>query len=83
MGISDRLNDLTQKAKDAAAEHHDQILGAVQKAQVAADRQTGGKYQEQIAKAGGKAQEYVGRLKPEADQAAGPPPAEAPPRPAE
>ncbi|MGI8430153.1 MAG: alpha/beta fold hydrolase [Solirubrobacteraceae bacterium] len=73
MGISDKLDGLTQKAKDAAAEHHDQILGAVQKAEAVADQRTGGKYHEQITKAGGKAQAYVARLSSKAAEADAPP----------
>ncbi len=76
MGISDKLGGLTQKAKEAAAAHHDQILGAVQKAESVADQRTGGKYSEQIAKAGGKAKTSLARLSGEATDpgAAAPPP---------
>lgn len=79
MGISDKLNDLTQKAKDVAGEHHDQILDVVQRAETAADKQTGGRYRDQITRTGGKARSYVGRLKPEATDANTPatPPASA------
>jgi DNA-binding protein H-NS len=73
MGIADKLKSLTKKAEDAAVEHQDQLLDAVQKAEVAADKQTGGKYHDQISKAGAKAEGYVEGLKPEdASSARGP-----------
>lgn len=64
MGFGDTLKDLTKKAQDAAAEHQDQIRAAVQKAQVTVNQQTGGKYEEKIAKAGAKAEALVESLKP-------------------
>jgi hypothetical protein len=69
MGITDRLKDLRKKAEDTSAEHKDQIQAAVEKAEVAADERTGGKYHDQVAKAGAKVEEYVGNLKPEASNA--------------
>jgi DNA-binding protein H-NS len=72
VGIADRLKNLTKKAEDAAAEHKDQIHEAVQKAETAADQRTGGKYHDQIQKAGAKADALVDNLKPtdaEASQA--------------
>ncbi|HEV2924767.1 MAG TPA: antitoxin [Solirubrobacteraceae bacterium] len=63
MGIADRLKGLTSKAEDAAAEHKDQIHEAVEKAQVAADERTGGKYHDQIQKAAAKADTLVDGLK--------------------
>jgi hypothetical protein len=65
MGIADKLKSITRRAEDAAAEHQDQLLNAVEKAEVAADEQTGGKYHDQISKAGAKAEGYVKGLKPE------------------
>jgi DNA-binding protein H-NS len=59
MGLADRLKGLTKKAEDAAVEHQDEIQRAVQKAEVAADQRTGGKYHEQIQKAGVKADTFV------------------------
>jgi ElaB/YqjD/DUF883 family membrane-anchored ribosome-binding protein len=64
MDISDRLRDLGEKAKETAAEHKDQIQAAVEKAEAAANEQTGGRYHEQIAKAGEKVQAYVENLTP-------------------
>ena len=69
MGITDRLKDLRKKAEDTSAEHKDQIQAAVEKAEVATDERTGGKYHDQVAKAGAKVEEYVGNLKPEASNA--------------
>ena len=66
MGLADRLNQWTKKAKDSAAEHKDQIDQAVEKAAVAADQRTGGKYHEQIAKAQVQAKDYVDHLEPDA-----------------
>ena len=73
MGIADRLSGLRKRAEEAAVEHQEQILDAVQKAEVAADQQTGGKYHDQISKVGAKAETYVEGLKPEDAPAAGPP----------
>jgi len=69
VGITDRLKDLRKKAEDTSADHKDQIQAAVEKAEVAADERTGGKYHDQVAKAGAKVEEYVGNLKPEASNA--------------
>jgi DNA-binding protein H-NS len=63
MGIADRLKDAAKKAEDAASEHKEQIRDAVQKAETVADQRTGGKYSEQIHKAGAKAGSVVDRLK--------------------
>jgi ElaB/YqjD/DUF883 family membrane-anchored ribosome-binding protein len=63
MGIVDKLKGLTSKAEDAAAEHKDQIHDAVEKAEVAADQRTGGKYHDQIQKAAAKADTLVEGLK--------------------
>jgi DNA-binding protein H-NS len=62
MGLADRLKGLTKKAEDAAVEHKDQIHQAVEKAEAAADQRTGGKYHEQIQKAGAKAESLVDGL---------------------
>lgn len=63
MGLADKLKDLAKKAEDEAATHQDQVHKAVLKAEEAADRQTGGQYHDQIAKAGEKADAYVDGLK--------------------
>jgi ABC-type transporter Mla subunit MlaD len=62
MGIADRLKELTKRAKDATAEHKEQIQQAVEKAEVLADQRTGGKYHDQIQKAGAKVETYVENL---------------------
>jgi hypothetical protein len=67
MGLTDKLKDAAKKAEDAAAEHKDQIRDAVHKAEAAADQRTGGRYSEQIQKAGAKADEVVDRLKDPAE----------------
>jgi hypothetical protein len=77
MGISDRLKDLTKRAESTAAEHKDQIKEAVEKAEVTADRRSGGKYHDRIAGAAAKAQSYVDRLEPDATDEP-PPPAQPP-----
>jgi hypothetical protein len=66
MKLSDRLKGLSGKAKEAAAEHKDQIQDAVKKAEVAADRKTGGQYHDQIVNAGEKVESYVEGLNPSA-----------------
>ncbi len=63
MGFADKLKDLAKKAEDEAATHQDQVHKAVLKAEAAADRQTGGQYHDQIAKASQKADAYVDGLK--------------------
>jgi hypothetical protein len=62
MGLADRLKGLTKKAEDTAVEHKDQIHQAVEKAEATADQRTGGKYHEQIQKAGAKADSLVDGL---------------------
>ncbi|HTD57757.1 MAG TPA: antitoxin [Solirubrobacteraceae bacterium] len=62
MGLADRLKGLTKKAEDTAVEHKDQIHQAVEKAEATADQRTGGKYHEQIQKAGAKADNLVDGL---------------------
>ncbi|MGA2013674.1 MAG: Rv0909 family putative TA system antitoxin [Solirubrobacteraceae bacterium] len=72
MGFADRLKDLGAKAEEAAAEHKDQVHKAVLKAEELADRQTGGQYHDEIAKAGTKADAFVDTLQaPDAPAAKG------------
>ncbi len=71
MGLTDKLKDLKGKAEDAAAEHSDQIRGAIQKAATTADQKTGGRYTEKIEQAGTKADTFVGALKEPATPAEG------------
>jgi DNA-binding protein H-NS len=70
MGLADRLKDLRRKTEDTAVEHREQIHQAVQKAEAAADDRTGGKYHEQIQKAGAKAEGFVDGLKESGQQEA-------------
>ncbi|HEV7585843.1 MAG TPA: antitoxin [Solirubrobacteraceae bacterium] len=68
MGISETLRQLTKKAENTAAEHKDQIKGAVEKAETTADQRTGGRYHERIGDAAAKAKSYVDRLEPDASE---------------
>jgi hypothetical protein len=63
MGFADRLKDLRTKATDATVERSDKIHEAVEKVAATADQRTGGKYREQIQKAGAKADSLVESLK--------------------
>ncbi len=53
------------KAKTFAAEHTDQVKGAIDKAEGLADKATKGKYTDKIEKAGSKADEAVDKFKKE------------------
>jgi MT0933-like antitoxin protein len=67
MGFGDKFKDLAKQAQGAVAERKEQIAGAVDRASVVADQKTGGKYSEQIAKAGQKATGVVEKLAGETD----------------
>jgi hypothetical protein len=69
MGFGDKFKDLAKQAQEAVAERKDQITEAVDRASVAADQRTGGKYSERIAKAGQKATGVVEKIA--GDSAAG------------
>jgi hypothetical protein len=71
MGFSDKLKQLGDKAKDAAAEHKDQISQAVETTGTIADRRTRGRYSDKIAKATSKTGAYVERLAPQDGEPAG------------
>lgn len=62
MALTDKFKDLRNKAGDAVLDRKDQIEQAVQKAGDAADKRTGGRYHEQIQKAGDKAASFVDGL---------------------
>jgi hypothetical protein len=62
MGFGDKFKDLAKQAQEAVAERKDQITEAVDRASVAADQRTGGKYSERIAKAGQKATGVVEKI---------------------
>jgi ElaB/YqjD/DUF883 family membrane-anchored ribosome-binding protein len=77
VGLGDTLKGFRKKAEDAAVEHKDQIHEAVQKAEVAADQRTGGKYHDRIQQAAGKVDTFVEELdandgKAAADEPGGP-----------
>jgi hypothetical protein len=73
MGFSDRLKELGDKAKNAAADNKDRISGAVESAGAIADQRTRGKYSDKIAKATEKTGALVDRLAPSQDTQAGEP----------
>lgn len=62
MGLRDRFNDLAKQAKDAVAEHNEQIHEVVEHVSVAADEKTHSKYSAKIAKVGEKASAAVDKL---------------------
>jgi hypothetical protein len=72
MGLTDRIKDLRKKAADAAVEHDEQIHQALQRAASTADERTGGKYHEQIQKAGVKADSFLDSIKDGEQQGPGP-----------
>jgi hypothetical protein len=59
----ERAQEAASKAKDFAADHTDQVKGAIDKAEGLADKATKGKYSDKIEKAGGKAGAAVDKLK--------------------
>jgi len=63
MGLADRLKDLTTKAQDAVVERNEDIHKAVEKVAATADERTGGKYHEQIQRAGARAGGLIDGLK--------------------
>jgi hypothetical protein len=65
MGLSDKLKQFGDKAKDAAAEHRDQISNAVETAAGVADKGTKGRYTDKIHRATQKTEGYVDRLGPQ------------------
>lgn len=69
MAFRDRLKNLTKQAQKAAAEHKDGVRQTVEKAEAAADQQTGGRYHDKIEKAGGKVDAYLEDLESKHGQA--------------
>jgi hypothetical protein len=59
MGFGDKFKDLAKQAQEAVAERKEQITEVVDRASVAADQRTGGKYTDKIAKFGQKAEQVV------------------------
>jgi len=78
MGLSDRLKDLRSKAEEAVVEHKDQIQETVAKVGEAADQRTGGRYHEQIQKAGEKAAGFVEGIAEDGAPEGEPPPGAGP-----
>jgi hypothetical protein len=71
MGLSDKLKQITEKAKESAVEHREQISGAVETVGVVADKRTRGRYSDKIAKAASKTEAAVDRFAGQpADEAA-------------
>ena len=62
MGLGDKFKDLAKQAQETVAEHKDEIHDALDKASVAADQKTHGKYTDKIAKMGQKAGEAVDKV---------------------
>lgn len=62
MGLSDKLKQFTEMAKESAADHREQITGAVETAGAIADKRTRGRYSDKIAKAASKTEAAVDRL---------------------
>lgn len=60
------IDDITDKAKDLAADHKDKVKEGIDKAGDAVDEKTGGKYSEQVEKGEEAAKDYVDDL-PEDD----------------
>ena len=73
MGFGDKFKDLAKQAQDAVAERKDQIAEAVDRATVVADKRTGGKYTDKIAKVGQKATVVVEKLGSSDEEPARPP----------
>ncbi len=83
MGFADKLKDLGDKAKLAAAEHKDQISQAVETAGNVADQRTGGKYRDKIFKATQKAEGAVEKFAGDAEPGQTEPTSSAPAPPSE
>lgn len=68
MSLSDKARQLTDKAKQYAAGNKDKIAKGVEKAEQVADTKTGGRYHDQIAKAGQRADDMVAKLPTQPEQ---------------
>jgi ABC-type transporter Mla subunit MlaD len=62
VAIADRLNALTAKAKQTAAEHKDDLHRAAEKTSTLADKQTRGKYHDKIQKAATKVDALIEKI---------------------
>lgn len=59
MGLMDDVEKLAQKARDLAEEHPDQVRKALDQAENAIDKQTGGKHADQIDSVGDKVADFL------------------------
>jgi MT0933-like antitoxin protein len=73
MGFGDKFKDLAKQAQEAVAERKEQITEVVDRASVAADQRTGGKYTDKIAKFGQKAEQVVDKVGADHDGSGEPP----------
>jgi antitoxin protein of toxin-antitoxin system len=71
LGLSDKFKDLTKQAKEAVAEHREQLQDAVEAAGVAADQKTRGKHTAKIAKFGQKATDAIDKFAVDGEQEPG------------
>lgn len=78
MGFGDRFKDLTKQAKDAVAEHKEELHNAVDVVSAAADQKTRGKYADKIAKFSQKAANAVDRTAADGTEPDGTEPEEPP-----
>lgn len=78
MSLSDKARQLADKAQQYAAGNKDKIAKGVEKAERVADAKTGGRYHDQITKAGQKADDMVAKLPTKPEQPHTPPPANPP-----
>jgi hypothetical protein len=62
VGLADRVNDLTAKAKQTAAEHKDELQRAAKQAKTYADKRTQGKYHGPLEKAATKVGQFLDKL---------------------
>ena len=73
MGFGDKFKDLAKQAQEAVADRKEQITEVVDRASVAADQRTGGKYTDKIAKFGQKAEQVVEKVGADPDGSGEPP----------
>jgi hypothetical protein len=62
VGLTDRVNALTAKAKQTASEHKDELHRAAEQAKTMADKRTQGKYHAHIEKAAAKVDALLDKL---------------------
>jgi hypothetical protein len=69
VGVSDKLNALTVRAKETAGEHKGDLQKAAQQAKNLADQQTQGKYHDHIERVAAKVEAVLAKIP---DRATGP-----------